>query len=60
ARLAAELSELRQHLLRQVLGGRLPATAAARGVLDEMKVNEPQDLAMLSAGLAEIRRVMGC
>ncbi|TLD44497.1 MAG: NAD-specific glutamate dehydrogenase [Accumulibacter sp.] len=60
ARLAAELAELRQNLLRQVLGGRLPATATARGVLDEMKVNEPQDLAMLSAGLAELRRVMGC
>ena len=60
ARLAAELSELRQQLLRQVLGGRLPVTAAAGSVLDELKANEPQDLAMLSAGLAEIRRVMGC
>ncbi|EXI81507.1 MAG: hypothetical protein AW12_02769 [Candidatus Accumulibacter sp. BA-94] len=43
-----------------MLDGRLPAAAAARGVLDEMKINEPQDLAMLSAGLAELRRVMDC
>ncbi|MEF8754052.1 MAG: NAD-glutamate dehydrogenase [Accumulibacter sp.] len=60
ARLAAELAELRQHLLRQVLAGGLPATPVASGVLEEMRLNEPQDLAMLSAGLAEIRRVMGC
>jgi hypothetical protein len=27
-------------------------------VLDELKSNEPQDLAMLSAGLAEIKRLV--
>jgi glutamate dehydrogenase len=58
AQLTAELANLRQHLLRQLLGGGLPATAAARTVLDEIKSNEPQDLAMLSAGLAEIRRLL--
>lgn len=29
-----------------------------RAVLDEIKGHEPQDLAMLSAGLAEIRRLL--
>lgn len=30
----------------------------AAAVLDELKSNVPQDLAMISAGLAEIRRVL--
>ena len=58
AQLTAELAGLRQHLLRQVLGASLPDTVDARAVLDEIKSNEPQDLAMLSAGLAEIRRLV--
>ncbi|WP_273704049.1 hypothetical protein, partial [Candidatus Accumulibacter vicinus] len=58
AQLGGELASLRQHLLRQVLGGSLPATTEASAVLNELKGNEPQDLAMLSAGLAEIRRLL--
>ncbi|ACV34431.1 NAD-glutamate dehydrogenase [Accumulibacter sp.] len=58
AQLTSDLSALRQHLLGQVLAGSLPATGAAHAVLDEIKSNEPQDLAMLSAGLAEIRRLL--
>ena len=58
AQLTSDLSALRQHLLGQVLAGSLPATGDARAVLDEIKSNEPQDLAMLSAGLAEIRRLL--
>ena len=58
AQLATDVTGLRQHLLRQVLGGSLAAVADARAVLDEIKNNEPQDLAMLSAGLAEIRRLL--
>ena len=58
AQLTTELAGLRQHLLRQVLSGTLPATGDARAALDEIKCNEPQDLAMLSAGLAEIRRLL--
>ncbi|MBL8398071.1 MAG: NAD-glutamate dehydrogenase [Candidatus Accumulibacter sp.] len=56
AQLVVDLSGLRQHLLQQVLAGRLPSTDAAEAILAEIKVSEPQDLAMLSAGLAEIRR----
>jgi glutamate dehydrogenase len=58
AQLATELVALRQSLVRQILNGSLPTTAAARAVLDELKSNEPQDLAMLSAGLAEIKRLV--
>ncbi|MEF8715206.1 MAG: NAD-glutamate dehydrogenase [Accumulibacter sp.] len=58
AQLGGELASLRQHLLRQVLGGSLPTTTEAGAVLDELKGNEPQDLAMLSAGLAEVRRLL--
>ena len=58
AQLGGELASLRQHLLRQFLGGSLPATTEASSVLNELKGNEPQDLAMLSAGLAEIRRLL--
>ena len=59
AQLTSQLAGLRQHLLRQMLGGRRPSTAAADSVLDELKGNEPQDLSMLSAGLAEIKRLLG-
>ena len=58
AQLTTELAGLRQHLLRQLLAGGLPATGEAQAVLDEIRGNEPQDLAMLSAGLAEVRRLL--
>ncbi|WP_291994809.1 NAD-glutamate dehydrogenase [Candidatus Accumulibacter sp. ACC003] len=58
AQLSAELRTLRQHLLQQILGSRLPPIGDAAAVLDELKSNVPQDLAMLSAGLAEIRRLL--
>ncbi|HPU79669.1 NAD-glutamate dehydrogenase [Accumulibacter sp.] len=60
AQLTTEVAALRQHLVRQVLGGRSLSTGDAQNVLDELKGSEPQDLAMLSAGLAEIRRVVAC
>lgn len=56
--LRSDLAALRQPLVRQLLGGGLPATAEARTVLGQIKGNEPQDLTMLSAGLAEIRRLL--
>ncbi|HMX21934.1 MAG TPA: NAD-glutamate dehydrogenase, partial [Accumulibacter sp.] len=63
AQLIADLSALRRHLLQQALAGGLPATDAAATtaatILAELKDSEPQDLAMLSAGLAEIRRLSG-
>ncbi|WP_300451538.1 NAD-glutamate dehydrogenase [Accumulibacter sp.] len=58
AQLSGDLAALRQHLVRQLLAGGLPATCEARAVLDEIQGNEPQDLAMLSAGVAEIRRLL--
>ncbi|MCP5228422.1 MAG: NAD-glutamate dehydrogenase [Candidatus Accumulibacter sp.] len=58
AQLSAELTALRQQLLQQVLGGSLPPTEGASAVFDELKSNVPQDLAMLSAGLAEARRLL--
>ncbi len=60
AQLTTEVADLRQHLLRQVLGGRPLSIGDAQHVLDELKSSEPQDLAMLSAGLAEIRRIVAC
>ena len=58
SQLAGELRGLRQSLL-QGEGGSSPDTfGAAHGVVDELKRNAPQDLAMLSAGLAEIRRLL--
>ncbi len=58
AQLAGQLRKLRQTLL-QPGNDENPATAsAARQVVDELKRNAPQDLAMLSAGLAEIRRLL--
>ncbi len=58
AQLAGEVAGLRERLLGHVFGAKLVGAAEARAVLDELKSNEPQDLAMLSAGLAEIRRVL--
>jgi hypothetical protein len=46
--------------LQQLLGGSLPpATDQPRAVIDELKSNVPQDLAMLSAGLAEDQAAAG-
>jgi glutamate dehydrogenase len=58
AQLSAELTALRQQLLQQVLGGCMQPTEQASAVIDELKSNVPQDLAMLSAGLAEARRLL--
>jgi glutamate dehydrogenase len=52
--LASELRKLRQALL-QRKPEEMPSEA--RTVIDELKRNAPQDLAMLSAGLAEIRQL---
>ena len=35
------------------------AGSGADAVVDELKRNAPQDLAMLSAGLSEIRHLLG-
>lgn len=58
AQLARELRKLRQKLLQRSLGETPPAIPEAGHVVDELKRNAPQDLAMLSAGLAEIRRLL--
>jgi len=57
AQLASELRSLRQSLLQR--GSQETAAAgSARAVIDELKRNAPQDLAMLSAGLVEIKRTL--
>jgi NAD-specific glutamate dehydrogenase len=56
AQLAGDLRALRQNLLQRGLDD-ASTTASARGVIEELKRNAPQDLAMLSAGLSEIRRL---
>jgi glutamate dehydrogenase len=53
---AGDLRALRQNLLQQGLDD-ASTTSSARGVIEELKRNAPQDLAMLSAGLNEIRRL---
>jgi glutamate dehydrogenase len=58
SQLAADVAGLRQHLLLQLLAGTQTPTDKASVVVDELKGSEPQDLAMLSAGLAEIRRLV--
>ncbi|MDR0378751.1 MAG: NAD-glutamate dehydrogenase [Candidatus Accumulibacter sp.] len=57
AQLASDLRALRRALLQGEPADDTSATA--RGVIDELKRNAPQDLAMLSAGLAELRHVFG-
>jgi len=52
------LRKLRQKLLQRSLGESQAEVIEARSVVDELKRDAPQDLAMLSAGLAEIRRVL--
>jgi NAD-specific glutamate dehydrogenase len=56
AQLASELRALRQSLLQRDIADDAAAMTAARGVIEELKRNAPQDLAMLSSGLIEIRR----
>jgi glutamate dehydrogenase len=58
AQLAGELRKLRQSLLQQRPADEPAVLSQAREVIDELKRNAPQDLAMLSAGLSEIRRVL--
>lgn len=57
AQLASELRKLRQQLLQRSAGELQAAGAQARNVVDELKRNAPQDLAMLSAGLSEIKQL---
>lgn len=57
AQQASELRALRQALLQRT-PAEASAAAAARSVIEELKRNAPQDLAMLSAGLAEMKRVL--
>ncbi len=59
AQLAGELRRLRQDLMQADQEGLAARLAEAARVIDDLKRNGPQDLAMLSAGLAEIRRQMG-
>jgi glutamate dehydrogenase len=58
AQLAGDLRKLRQSLVQQRQADEPALLAQAREVIDELKRNAPQDLAMLSAGLSEIRRVL--
>ncbi len=58
AQLASELRNLRQKLLQRSFGEPQVISTEARSVVDELKREAPQDLAMLSAGLAEIRRLL--
>jgi len=58
AQLASELRKLWQALLQRGLGEIPSAAGEARDVVDELKRNAPQDLAMLSAGLSEITRLL--
>ncbi len=58
SQLATDVAGLRQGLLLQVLAGAQPPTDKASIVVDELKGSEPQDLATLLAGLAEIRRLI--
>jgi glutamate dehydrogenase len=53
AQLADDLRVLRRSLLQRDIAD--DAAAAARNVVEELRRNAPQDLAMLSAGLSEIR-----
>jgi glutamate dehydrogenase len=58
AQLAGELRKLRETLLQRGLGENPQEAAAARAVIEDLKRNVPQDLAMLSAGLAEISQLL--
>ena len=58
SQLASELRRLRQKLLQRNFADSQSVVAEACGVIDELKRDAPQDLAMLSAGLAEISRLL--
>ncbi len=58
AQLAGELRKLRQALLQRDPAEIESALAEAKGVVAELQRNAPQDLAMLTAGLSEIRRLL--
>ncbi|MEI7612515.1 MAG: NAD-glutamate dehydrogenase [Betaproteobacteria bacterium] len=58
AQLASELRKLRQSLLQRNFSEAQSAIAEASKVIDELKRDAPHDLAMLSAGLAEIKRLL--
>ena len=57
AQLASDLRAMRQSLLQRDIAD-ASAMSAARSVIEELKRNAPQDLAMLSAGLIEIKRIL--
>jgi glutamate dehydrogenase len=57
AQLASDLRAMRQALLQRDAAD-ATATGAARSVIEELKRNAPQDLAMLSAGLTEVKRIL--
>jgi glutamate dehydrogenase len=56
AQLASDLRDLRRTLLQRDIAD--ASADSARSVVDELKHNAPQDLAMLSAGLSEIKRIL--
>ncbi len=58
AQLGSELRGLRQKLVQRNAAELQTAATEARGVVEELKRNAPQDLAMLSAGLSEIKRLL--
>ncbi len=58
AQLAGDLRRVRAALLQRSPGESGDSIGVARAVVEELKRNAPQDLAMLSAGLAEIRRLL--
>ena len=58
SQLASELRRLRQKLLQRNFVDPQSVVAEACDVIGELKRDAPQDLAMLSAGLAEIARLL--
>lgn len=58
ARLAAELRTVKETLVGRGFAGTATPLEEGRKVVDELKRNAPQDLAMLSAGLSEVRRLL--
>ena len=59
AQLAGELRKFGKALSQRDVDELNAASTEARGVIEELKRNAPQDLAMLSAGLAEIPAAPG-
>ncbi|MDR1936071.1 MAG: NAD-glutamate dehydrogenase [Candidatus Accumulibacter sp.] len=58
AQLSSDLRALRQTLLQRDGASDAQAMASVRGVIEDLKRNAPQDLAMLSASLVEIRNLL--